>query len=347
MPELTGGIELFRMFGDVYLKGAEEVKKQIEALDKKASSVAETFKDIGSKISTVGGALTKNLTVPLIAVGTLFEELVRGTSKAADKLTKLSTVTGISTERLQELQYAGAKLDIELETITGAQSKLIRAMNAANDGTKAQKEAFEKLGVAIVDSNGNLRDSNIVFNEAITALGKMENPTQRDALALELFGRSALELNPLIKAGADELARLTEEAHKNGAVLSGEAVKALDNYNDSLEALKLSLVATASRLAIILLPVFEKMVTYVQDKIVPAIQNFIKCLDDIPDGIKNFALGLAIFAAAVGPVLVVIGKFVSGIGFAIGAVKALIGFLGRADCIKYYQYWEVQQASYS
>ena len=161
---------------------------------------------------------------------------------SADELQKLSDTTGLSAERLQELKYAGANLGVELETITGAQAKLTKSMNAAKEGTGAQADAFKTLGISVVGSNGQLKDAKVIMGEAFTALNGVGNETERDALAMSIFGKSAMELNPMIKAGGDELNRLTGEARKNGAVMSNEAVAGLDGFGDAMENMKTSIV---------------------------------------------------------------------------------------------------------
>ena len=161
---------------------------------------------------------------------------------SADELQKLSDTTGLSAERLQELKYAGANLGVELSTITGAQAKLTKSMSAAEKGTGAQADAFETLKISVTDSNGQLKDAKVVMGEAFTALNGVGNETERDALAMVMFGKSAMELNPMIKAGGDELNRLTGEARKNGAVMSNEAVAGLDGFGDAMDNMKTSIV---------------------------------------------------------------------------------------------------------
>jgi len=118
-------------------------------------------------------------------------------------------------------------------------------------------EAFAKLGVSVVDSSGHLRDSEAVFNDAITALGKIPNEAERDALAMQLFGKSAMELNPLIKAGAQEIANLSQEARNMGAVVSEDTVQGLAGFSDTLDGMKAGLRGTLTTLAGEFLPGFQ------------------------------------------------------------------------------------------
>ena len=104
-----------------------------------------------------------------------------------------------------KFQYASDLIDVSMETLTGTMSRMIRTMNTARQGNKQAQEAFDQLGIAITDANGQLRDGETVFNETIKALGNIANETERDAIAMQIFGRSARDLNPLIKGGADRL----------------------------------------------------------------------------------------------------------------------------------------------
>lgn len=161
---------------------------------------------------------------------------------SADETQKLADTTGLSAERLQELKYAGSNLGVELGTITGAQAKLTKSMAAAEKGTGTQADAFSALGISVTDSNGQLRDAKTVMSEAFSALNGVGNETERDAMAMAIFGKSAMELNPMIKAGGDELNRLSDEARKNGSVMSNEAVAGLDSFGDAMGNMKTSIV---------------------------------------------------------------------------------------------------------
>ena len=77
---------------------------------------------------------------------------------------------------------------------------------------------------------GNLRDSEAIFFDAVGALDGVGNETERDQLAMQLFGKSAMELNPLINLGADGLAAMSAEANNLGAVMGEEAVTGLADF---------------------------------------------------------------------------------------------------------------------
>lgn len=167
-----------------------------------------------------------------------FKESVTASAGFADEIQTLSQQTGISTDTLQEYAYMAELVDTDVSTITGSMTKLTRNMNNAKKGTGDAAAAFEKLGISITDSNGNLRSNQEVFMEVIDALGDIENQTERDATAMEIFGRSAQELNPLIDVGADEIKAYAKEARDMGAVLNKEALGALGKMDDSFRRLE-------------------------------------------------------------------------------------------------------------
>lgn len=173
----------------------------------------------------------------IVKIETALIDLTKAAAGAADEILTLSTVTGISTDTLQEYAYAAELVDVSVETITDSQTKLIRSMSDAQSGTASQIEAFEKLGIAYTNADGTLRDSQTVYWEVIDALGEMTNETERDAAAMDLLGRSARELNPLIEAGSERMEELAKEARESGYVMSSDMLNALGKVDDAMQKL--------------------------------------------------------------------------------------------------------------
>ncbi len=212
----------------------------------------------------------------LAAVGAAFAGMTKAAMDNADELQRQADVTGLTAERLQELQYAGNNLGVELDTITGAQAKLTKSMAAAKDETTGTGAAFARLGIDVRDkATGELRNAQDVMTEAITALGGVKNETERNSLAMQLFGKSAMELNPLIKAGGEELNKLTLEAQKSGAVMSNEAVAGLDTFGDTLDNIKNSIMGAFGESLAQLLPKIQELISKIDmEKLKQGIQAF-------------------------------------------------------------------------
>ena len=148
------------------------------------------------KANVIGTAIVDGVKV----LGSSIKGLATDALDSADSIQQMADQTGLSAEKIQELSYVGDTLGVNIDTMTGSFSKLINNMSSASAGSGAANEAFQKLGISVVDNNGDLRDSQEVWQETITALGSVTNETERTAIAQDIFGKSASDLNPLISA---------------------------------------------------------------------------------------------------------------------------------------------------
>jgi hypothetical protein len=290
--------------------------------------MGEKAEAAGKKISGVGDNMTKYLTVPVLAAAAALAALAVKTIASADTIQLAADKYGLTTDRVQELTYAGKGLDVEFDVMASSQSKLIKAMTAANNGTKAQKDAFDTLGISVVNSDGSLRDSNVVWGEVIDKLGQMPNQTEASSIAMILLGKSAMDLNPLIRAGSGELAKYTEEAHKNGAVMSGESVAALDKFGKSIEMAKVAVGTAAGEITVKMLPTLNKLLPIVQKDIVPAIGKFAEGVGDLIAGFNNLDPITKGVVTTLAGLLVVAGPVVKMVGMGItmfGTMKTAAG----------------------
>ena len=216
----------------------QDCNPKMKALKEGLQKVGETAQGIAKKGLDLTIKAVEGLTAGAIACGTALLKMGIDAGKSADDLNTLSAVTGLTTEQIQKFKYASDLIDVDMNTLTGALKKTTSAMNSAKGGTGKSAEAFNKLGVKIKKADGTLRSNNEVFEESIKALGKISNETERDALAMELFGKSATELNPLIKGGIDKLTEMGDRAERLGLILSQEALDGANAFNDEMDILK-------------------------------------------------------------------------------------------------------------
>lgn len=248
----------------------DEAKETHPALSKiseglqKVGSVAGGIAKTGLDLTIAG--IKAMATASVTAVASL-SKLVVEAGKFADDMNTLASTTGLTTKQLQEFKYASDLIDVSVETLSGALKKTTASMVSAQDGTGKTAEAFKKLGVEITNSDGTLRNNSDVFNEAIKALGDIGNETERDALAMQIFGKSATELNPLIEGGIDTLQRMSEQANELGLILSQDALDGANAFNDQLDILKANGKATfnviGTEIAGQLAPAMEELNGYI------------------------------------------------------------------------------------
>lgn len=176
----------------------------------------------------------------------------------ADTILTEGMTTGLSTRTIQQLRYSQNLIDVSYSTISSSLTKLTQNMAKAQDGNAALAESFASLGVSITEADGSLRSSEAVFYDLVDALGGMDNATARDAAAMELLGRSAQDLNPLIIQGSDAMRELAAEAERAGYVLDESQVKKLSEVDDAYQRMQLQVEATKNQLAVEFAPVAKE-----------------------------------------------------------------------------------------
>lgn len=239
----------------------KETEKSGNEMDK-AAGQAKGFSDVlkGNLLSSAITAGIKAIAGAVKEVSKALVGVVEDSAAFADEILTLSAETGIGTKKLQELSYASDLVDVSVDTITKAMAKNIKSMSSARNESKNYVDAYEKIGVAVTNADGSLRDSEVVFWEIIDALGGMDNETERDAAAMQLLGKSAQELNPLIKAGSQRMKDLAYEAAQMGYVLDDEALSSLGSTQDAMDRMTLATDAAKRKLGAQLAPVITEVI---------------------------------------------------------------------------------------
>lgn len=301
------------------LKRFNSEQNKIKASLSPLGQFSAKMKDVGGKLTSAGEAM-RGFSMAGAAVSGAIGALAVKAGQTADDLNTLSKVTGIGAEQLQMYKLAADQVDVSVEAIAKSNQILKKNMLTASEGGSSAKY-FQQLGISVKDANGNLRDSDVVFQEAIKKLGSMKNETERDALAMKLFGRSAAELNPLIEDGGETYARVAKLMNENGLQVVDQ--KTLDNankFNDSLDDIKtLGLAALQSigtQLAAYLAPALEKVVGFVG--------KIAGWINSLSPQVLTIVAGVGLIVAAIAPALLIAGKLAMAIS-AISSAMALFG----------------------
>ena len=306
-----------------------EVAKQEKLLKSMSNEIGKTSEDTRSLADVINGlAGTLGISLPpavqsavdklagfsasgaaaITVVGGLTTALAKNTlelTKTADDLLTLSSQTGLSTDQLQEFAYASELVDVSTDTLQGSLRKLTSNMQKARDGSGDAAAAFKTLKVHITDNHGALQDSRQIFLQTIDALGKVKNETERDALAMQIFGKSATDLNPLIEAGSERLAELAAQAHEVGYVMDADTLESLGALDDSLQKLSKQGDAVKRSFATALLPI---------------LQVFADVITSIPTPVLTAVISIAGIADVIGTA----GKAVKDLQGPVSAAKEMV-----------------------
>ena len=242
---------------------AEEIAGASSVIEQAGSECGQSFGLNFASALTAAGAIALSIAQEVasgIAQGaTALAEFTAQGGTYADEVNTMSTNTHIATDELQALMYAAELVDVSVDTMTSSMARNIRSMNSAADGTGSVAEAYAALNVAVTDSEGNLRDSQTVYWELIDALGEVDDFTQRDALAMTIFGRSAQDLNSLIAVGSEGMAEYAQQAQDAGAVLSQDTLDAFLEFDDMSHQVEQGVDALKIAFGTILLPILTEV----------------------------------------------------------------------------------------
>lgn len=233
---------------------------------------------------------------------------VGDSAEYADEILTMSTKYGMSTDSLQEFSYMAELVDTDLGTITGSMTKLTKAMGSDSD-------VFAQLGVSIRNADGSMRSADAVFLDVIDALGQMESGVERDNVAMELFGKSAQELNPLIEVGSDGIAAYAQEAHDMGAVLDEEALTSLGEMDDSFQRVEQAGTALKNTIGTALAPVITQ--------IAEAISNLSAWFQSLDPSMQQTIITVVGLVAAVVPAIAAIAQIITTVQALSGVFSAL------------------------
>ena len=223
--------------------GMKSSMNAMGSLDASSLAIAGTFAAVAAAIVKVEKAMIS---------------MTKESASFADNIITLSMQTGQTTDQLQEFSYATELIDVSVDTLQGSLRKLTNNMQDTMNGTGNAKDSFDALGISVTNADGSMRSANDVFYETIDALGQVKNETERDAMSMDIFGRSAQDLNPLIIQGSDTLKAYADEAHNVGYVLDEEALSALGAVDDAYQRLQKTQEGVKNQLAAEFAPYLEE-----------------------------------------------------------------------------------------
>lgn len=122
------------------------------------------------------------------------------------------------------------------------------------NATRAGAQQFRSLHVAIRGVDGAARPMQDVLDDVAGAIGRIENPARKAALAKRYFGENARLLLPILRDGKGGLAALRDEFEALGGGVSQEAIDVARQYSDEVRRSQLVTDAWRSTLATQLLP---------------------------------------------------------------------------------------------
>lgn len=197
------------------------------------------------------------------------------------------------------------------EAANSLKTGMARLVKPAKEGA----EWMDRLGIEVTNADGSMKDSVTIQRELHDAFGTLSE-SEQIAAASAIFGKNQMsKWIALINTAPADVEELNASLEKEGTTTE-MANAMMGGFGGSIEKLKSSLDVLMTSLgqlaAQYLVPVIEK------------VQGAIDKFMALDDETKEHIIKIAGIVAAVGPVLIIIGKLVTGIGSIISIASGLI-----------------------
>ena len=192
--------------------------------------------------------------------------------------------------------------------IKGSQAgtSLRTIMNNLAGEVKICGDAIGTVTIQTTNADGSMRELSDILADCRAAFSQLSESEQA-AAAEALVGKNAMSgFLALMNAGEGDINKLSSAIENCDGVSQKMADTMQDNLEGQLTILKSQLQELAISFGEILMPVVRDFVS--------GLQKLVDWFNGLSDGTKKLITTLALLVAAIGPVLIVVGKVMSAVG---------------------------------
>ncbi len=228
---------------EAYVEISARLDKMNADLNRAKSDFAKASGQMQTQANALSGSITKIKASYALAAGVIggafvgaITSAIKSTADHLDALDEMAVKTGVSVEMLTSLELAAKQNGVSMDQLATSIRMMYRSMNEAAEGTKESADAYKRLGVNVRDASGKLKSGNEAFLEVADAVAKIQNPAERSAMAMKVFGRAGSEMLPMLEGGKEALKGYIDEARRLGLIYTDEDAKRGAAFNDQLDA---------------------------------------------------------------------------------------------------------------
>lgn len=290
------------------------------------SMLGESFK----YAAPVAGALGYSVEDTAVALGLMANSGI----KASQGGTALRTMLTNLAKPTDTVESAMKYLNITLSNSDGSMKSLKELMDDLRNSFGECKMSTEEFNSKLAElseqhESGTLTDKK--YEKAVEDLTKKAYGAEgalKANLAASLAGKEGMSgLLSIVSAAPEDYDKLMNSIYNCDGAAEEMATTMQDNLSGQITALESALQELAIAFGEILMPYIRKVVSMVQ--------NFVKKLNGMSDTQKKIVATIALIVAAIGPLLITIGKISTGISAVTGALSKaknigkIVGVLGN------------------
>jgi hypothetical protein len=256
----------FGLLIDAKTKGENNIKR----LGNSMQGVEGKAKNLGMAVR--GAGLAFKALFATAAVGGIIA-IGKSAIDTADAFGKLSTRTGIAADKLLAYVNAGKLADVSQSDLETGLRTLARTQVEASEGVATYADAYAKLGVAVKNQDGTLKDSDQLLSDIADRFQDLPNGPEKAAVAMDIFGRSGQKMITLLNGGSEALDEF-------GYNLSDSFARNSEEFNDNLTKVGIEL---------------DRLKMQILDDLLPALIDLSETFIDITKSIRDAADAFAKF----------------------------------------------------
>jgi len=294
----------------IILAGTDEASGVMNNVQTRAEKMAKGFRIAGGVMTAAGGAIVGGLGL-----------VVKDFAAAGDEVQKMALRTGFGTEALSELKYVAEISGASLGGIEKGTQKMSKTILGAERGLETYTRVFDELGINLAELKAQSPEEQ--FFTLASALGELEDQTEKVALAQEIFGRAGANLLPMFAESAEGIEALREKARDMGIVFDQDAANSAANLNDAMTTLTGTFdgvkIAIAEKLVPVLIPMIEQI-----QAVMEKVSDWTKKNPELTRAIVIATAAIGGILLVVGPLLMMLPLIASGIGMVSVAFNSAI-----------------------
>ena len=330
--------------GEVFIQvGAvlDEFKKAIKEAEANARGLGKRFDDISKKIEKTaqamgkaGKQLSKFVTLPIIGLGLAavktaadmellevgFETMLGSAEKAKDLMKELETFAAATPFQLKNLAQGSKTLlafGISLESVVPTMRMLGDAAQGNSLKLTSLVRAFGKVQAR---GKASMEELNILIDAGVPIMDELVKATGVDSV------QALIKMSEQGKISS----KFVTQAFKNMTGAGGIFFKGMEKASKTtaglFSTLKDNISLLGADLANIFLPVIKD--------IIQTVTEWVKSIREMDEGTKGLIARILLFAAAIGPVFIILSKLLLvGKAFVAVTLAMKIGFAGQAVAV--------------
>jgi len=290
------------------------VKAQLQGMTASVQSAMSSVNAVMAGITAV------------MAGGAIFKATVSETVALNAESMKLAATMGITTEEASGLISALDHVGVTTEQFSSATKMMVRSLGS-------NEKAFNDLGVATRDSNGDYRDMTSIMLDVNQKLAGLKEGTDREIAGKKLYGRAWDEVRKVIKLTADEMAEGAKRADALGLTVGPEAAAQTASYKLQMRELHQTFQSIGKVIGDALLPVLTAMGEWFNSIGPTVVKVFRASVNTLVSALDMMGLAITTLWDLAKGVFMSIGVLVGSVALAIK--QAITGdFSGAADTMK-------------